>query len=421
MDTLHVILTAARRVSPRPLLLVVSLFAAAAVAAGCGNSGSSAGSSGGGDAGGKSDIVIGEAIGRSGWLTAYDVPPSDGAKIAMAEINAAGGIGGRKLKMVSADHQSDANQGVQATQKVIDDGAQILIGSCNYENVAPTARLANTNKMVVFSYCAGEPIFSRQTPDGSNSYTFDMGNETNGVGASMAQFAHDKGWRKAYLFKDTSSNYTQAMCDFFSAAWKKFSDTQIVGTETFKNDDPSIAGQVAKAKSASQKPDLVVLCSTLPGGAKALRQIRSSGLDQPVLTGDGMDSPSTAKAVPGLTDFYETVSASVYGDDPDPKVNAFFKMYEQRTGKKPDGSYAIFGYSIIQALKVAIEKAGGTDGTKLKAALETFKGQPLLVGPMTFTKDQHVDPFRPEKVIVFKNGKPKYLTTVKPTDAPSPF
>jgi branched-chain amino acid transport system substrate-binding protein len=411
-----------KRLSHRRLCRAAVVVVAVSSLAGC-SSGKDDGGGGGSTKTASADsgpIVLGQASGQSGWLTAYDGPASQGARIAMDEINAKGGINGRKLKLVSADHQSDANLALRAGQEVLDEGAQILLASCNYEHAAPVARLANSKKQVVFSYCAGEPLLTRQSGD-ANRYTFDMGNETNGVGASMATFAHAKGWRKAYVLGDTTSNYTRQMCEFATDAWKGLDGTSVVGTDTFKNDDASVAGQIANIKSKGSKADFIFFCSTLPGAATAVRQIRSAGIDLPIVTGDGMDSPAVTKAIPKLSDFYESVSASVYGDDPDPKVNEFFANFQKRTGKKPDGSYALMGYSIVYALQKAIEDAGTTDGPKLMAALESFDKVQLPIGPMTFNAEQHVDPKRPEKIIGFTRGKPAYVQTVEPASVPDPF
>jgi branched-chain amino acid transport system substrate-binding protein len=402
--------------------LTVLAFGMALFAAGCGASSQNSDSSGS-NSGAKETgpIVIGEAIGLSGAMEYFDVPASTGAKIAIEEINKAGGVNGRKIKLVTGDHQSDANQGTQAAQRVIDQGAKILLTSCNYENAAAAARLANSKKMLVFSYCAGEPQFSRQSAGGVNKYTFDMGQETNGVGASMAQFAYGKGWRKVYVLCDTWINYTKQMCKFFKDSWKGLGGTSIVGEDSFINTDTSVAGQIAKIKSAG-KYDAVILATVLPGGTTPLRQLRAAGIDAPVVTGDGMDSADTPKAIPNLSNFYESVVASTYGDDPNPKVNAFFDTFTKRSGQAPDGSYAIFGYSIIEALKKAIEDSGGsTNGDDLKAALEKFQDVPLLVGPMSFTSQQHVFAGRPEKIIGFTNGKPGYVATVEPKNIPPAF
>lgn len=409
---------------PRAWLLIGATALLVAVIAGCGSSstgGSSSSSSSSAPAKKKSGtITLGEVIGASGWLTAFDIPPSQGARLAIKQINADGGVDGLKYKMIRTDHTSDPAKVNQATQDALSQGAQIVLATCNYEEAGPTAQIASAQQKVTFSYCGGEPLFTRQV-GGANKLVFDMGNETNGVGAVMAKFATGKAWKRAYVLEDTSFDYTREMAKFFRAAYKSDGGT-VVGNATFKNDDNSIAGQAGQIKGAQAKADVVILASTLPGAGTALRQLRAAGVTLPILTGDGMDSRSVAKTVPDLSNFYFVAGASIYGDDPDPKVNQFFQTLEQQTGKPADGSYAIFGYSIMQALTDALKKTGGdTSGPKLAAALQTLKNYPTLLGPLTFTATQHVDPYRPQRILTFTKGKAHYVTTVTPVNIPPAF
>jgi branched-chain amino acid transport system substrate-binding protein len=328
---------------------------------------------------------------------------------------------GRKFTVVTADNASNSNQSLQAGQEVLSKGAQIMLTSCSYELAAPATRLANSKNVLVWSYCAGEPPYSRQGPGGGGPLTFDMGDETNGVGASMAQAGYKRGFRRAWLLVDDSLNYPQEESRFFTARWDTLPGTSIAGTQFFKNSDPSIASQITAFKALSPKPDVIVLSTYLPGGATAVRQIRAAGINTPILTGDGMDGPSWLKAVPHLSNFYQTVLASIYGDDPRPQINAFFKRLRTATGQAPQGSYAVFGYSIIQALAKAIRETGTTNGPALAAALEKFRSVPLLDGPLSLTKSLHFDAFRPEVVVQIQNGKPSYLMTIHPTNVPNPY
>lgn len=410
-----------KRWIPRCRNIAITCLAVGGLAA-CGSSEPTGATGGdGGETEQKGDIVLGEVIGASGWLTAFDLPPSDGAKLAIEEINAEGGVEGRKFKLIRKDHTSDPAKVNQATQEALTDGADVVLASCNYEEAGPSAQVASAKQKVTFSYCGGEPTFTRQVGD-VNKLVFDMGNETNGVGATMAEFAGQQGWTRAYVLEDTAYDYTRQMAKFFRAAHKDIQGATVAGTETFKNGDASVAGQIAKIKSKASEIDVVVLASTLPGAGTALRQLRSSGLDVPILTGDGMDSRSVAKTVRNLDEFYFVSAASVYGDDPDPKVNEFFEKLKAETGEDPDGAYGVFGYSIVQALTAALRSNGGdASGPALAKALEQLKEEPVLLGPLTFSADQHVDPYRPQRILEYKDGKARYLATVQADEVPDPF
>jgi branched-chain amino acid transport system substrate-binding protein len=395
-----------------PAAVAAALFALAALGA-CG---------GGRDAaseGSTEPLVVGLPIAKSGFGSAFDGPPAIGAEIAAAEINAGGGVLGRKIRLVSADNKSDPNQAQRAGQEVLDEGAQFVAASCNLDTGGPAARVAGESQVVAMSMCAGSPLFG---PQGVNPYAFTMGTVGPTVGAAMAEWAYrQKRLRRPYLLVDTSIGYSKEMCQFFEQSWRRVSGgSPLAGRDTFQNSDKTIAGQVSKLKSATAT-DAVVLCSYLPGGVTAVRQLRAGGVEVPIVTGDGMDGDSWLKAVPNLSGFFQTVAASVYGDDPNPKVNAFVKRYEQRTGKRPEGSYALFGYDTLRALELAARRARTVDGDELKAALEGFRDVPMLVGSTTFTPERHFSLQRPMKVVQVQRGKPSYLATVRPQHVTDPF
>ncbi|MGV8955440.1 MAG: ABC transporter substrate-binding protein, partial [Cypionkella sp.] len=177
------------------------------------------------------------------------------------------------------------------------------------------------------------------------------------------------------------------------------------GSDTFLNGDASIAAQTTRMSSLAAKPDLVVLCSYAPGGPSAIRQLRSAGVDQPILTGESMDGDYWAGTIPGLSNFYAVNYGSFFGDDPDATTNEFYKSYEAEYGQRSDTSYSIRGYSLIQAWARAAEKAGSFDADKVAAVLDTFTDEPLAIGPTTFTPDLHIQTRRPMTIIQSQDGK----------------
>jgi len=109
--------------------------------------------------------------------------------------------------------------------------------------------------------------------------------------------------------------------------------------------------------------------------------------------------------VPDLSNFYVLSYGSKYGDDPDPAVNAFFKRFEAKFGKKADVSYGLRGYAAVQAWAEAANKAKSLEGTKVAAVLDTFDKQPLVIGPTTYTKSLHIQTTRPMEILNATNGK----------------
>ena len=124
------------------------------------------------------------------------------------------------------------------------------------------------------------------------------------------------------------------------------------------------------------------LCSYGGGAVSAIRQIRAAGIDVPIGGGDSMDGSYWADAVPGLSDHYASSFGSIWGDDPRPEVNAFFDRYRAKYGE-PETSFPLNGYSVIQMLKVAIERAGSFDSDAVLVEMSKFDKEPLLWGETT--------------------------------------
>jgi branched-chain amino acid transport system substrate-binding protein len=118
-----------------------------------------------------------------------------------------------------------------------------------------------------------------------------------------------------------------------------------------------------------------------------------------------MDGDYWIGSVPNLSNFYVVNYGSKYGDDPSADVNAFFKKFEAKYGKKADVSYGLRGYSAVQAWAKAANAAGSLDGDKVAAVLDTFNKAPLVIGPTTWTPTLHIATDRPMSIIGVKDGK----------------
>ena len=370
---------------------------------------------------GDDDIVIGFAIAQSGWMNAYDGPPKESALLAIDDINAAGGmLGGRMFTAVFSDTKSEAAEGARAGQEVIANGADFVIVSCDYDMGAGAATVADANKLIAISFCASDAKMGVQ---GIGPYAFTMSNSSLTSGAVLAEWGWTKkGWRKAYILLDTSIEYDKAICAGFRTRWEKLGG-KMLGEDIFKQDDASIASQITRYKQVSAEqsaPDVLHLCSYGAGAVSAIRQIRASGIDTPITAGDSMDGDYWTEGIPNLNDHYTGTYAAVSGDDKRPEVNEFFDRYAERKGERACCSFALQGYSVIQAFAVAIERAGTIDSDAVLAELNKFDGEPLLVGPTTFTEDLHINLQRPQAIIGIKDGK-GYLVDVIQLAEPPPL
>ncbi|WP_298375105.1 ABC transporter substrate-binding protein [uncultured Bradyrhizobium sp.] len=353
------------------------------------------------------EIVVGFATAASGFMQAYDKPAQDAALIRIDEINKAGGLLGKKIKPVFADTKTDQAEGAKAGLAVLDQGADLVIVSCDYDYGAPAALQAQAAGKVSFFLCA-ESI--KAGIPGVGPFSFSASVLAPVQGATMSEWAYTKkNARSFYRLLDSWTVYNKGICDGFDWMLPRLKEAKLVGSDTFKNDDASIASQITRIKSLPKEPDAIMLCTMMPGAVSAIKQIRAAGIKSMILNGSGVDGSYWLNAVPDLSNFYVPVQGSVYGDDPNPKVNEFNKKYKEVTGGDPSSQYVYPGYVLIDVWAKAVERAKSTDAAPVVAELEKMKDESTLFGPRTFTKDIHHQNQGRYLIVDTEAGKPKVI------------
>lgn len=360
------------------------------------------------------EIVLGFATSTSGFMVPYDDNPTKVAQIFIDEINAKGGLLGKQLKAVFADAKSDRVEGVKAAKDVLGQGADIVFGSCDYDYGSPAVFEAQKAGKIAVYICAEDP---KAGIAGPNAFTTSAVAQAQGV--AMADWGYDKkGIRSAYVLLDDFDEYNKSVCGGFDWRFPKKGGT-IVGRDTFKNADASVASQVTKIReaAAAKKIDAIMLCSFPPGGASAMRQIRAAGIDLPVLSDSAMDGTYWLNSVPGLTNFYIPVGVSIFGDDPRKEVASLMDKYKAKFNSLPSTNYGFPVYSFLELWAKAVTKAGTIDAAKVVAVLNTFKDEPTSLGPRTFAPNQHIQMTVPLLIVSISNGTGKVIDQVYDKEA----
>ena len=350
------------------------------------------------------DIVVGFATASSGFMQAYDKPAQDAAMIRIDEINKAGGLLGRQIKVVTADTKTDRAEGAKAGLEVLDKGADLVVVSCDYDFGSPAALAAEAAGKISGFLCA-ESI--KAGIQGVGPHSFSASILAPVQGATMADWSyHKKNARDYYRLLDTWTEYNKGICDGFDWELPRLKDAKLVGSDTFKNEDASIAAQITRIKSLPKQPDAIMLCSMMPGAVSAIKQIRAAGITSMILNGSGVDGSYWLSAVPDLSDFYVPVQGSIYGDDPNPAVTAFNAKYKAATGADPSSQYAYPGYVLIDVWAKAVTRAGTVDADAVIKKLEAMKDEPTLFGPRTFTSEIHHQNKGRYLIVETTKGKP---------------
>ncbi|MEZ5101720.1 MAG: ABC transporter substrate-binding protein [Thermoleophilia bacterium] len=346
----------------------------------------------------------------SGPINFYDGPVEKAAAIAIEEINAAGGVLGRPLEWVSADMASDPAKAGSAAQEVIDKGADALIVSCDFDMGQGAARVGTENNLVSIQ-CAGGELAGFE---GLGALHYNAYPGTPSEGAALAQFAVDNGWKSLYLLEDPTIAYDTDLCNFTAEAFEAFGGT-IAGRDTFQNDDPSIANQISTMQGAN--PDVVIVCSYLPGAGAAIKQIRDVA-EIPILTGIAQDGTFWLEGIPGASDIYVATLASIAGDDARPEINEFVAKYKESTGEDLPVAIAMQGYQMVKILAEGMERAGTTEGDKVGAELDKLTDFPVLGESFTYTPTCHKTA-RPLTIIQIQDGTLSFAALPQPASIPA--
>jgi branched-chain amino acid transport system substrate-binding protein len=385
--------------------LAITPILGLALLAGCGSGGASHAS----ESGIPKEIVIGAAIAKSGYLVPYDANIAAVEQL-VEETNARGGIDGSRIRVISVDNHSEPQQQPIAVQEVIEDGADVLLFSCEAPIAAAGAPIAEEHDQLNFTLCSSEPGYG---PPYTGPLSFSANRSLISEAASRATFLWQRGIRHPFELRDTSILLGRIDQFGFQKTWEHLGG-KLAGQADFKNEDLSIASQLAEIKRSGA--DAINISSYPPGGASAIKQIRAAGIDLPITTPSAFDGTFWLKGVPDTRNVYVTLNGSAY-DPTDTQTAELFERLK-RAGVNTDVSGNLLAsYAAGQLTLDAIRETGTTDGAKLAAALEA-KPHPTVMGPLSYTHDDHL-PSGPWYIYEYPEREPKLLERVKPAYVPA--
>lgn len=386
------------------------------IAAGCGTgtapggTAGTAGTAGGGNdtpAGGRkvptkdgaeigNEVVIGLVASQNGDLKPWGDDSIKGAQIAVDEVNAAGGINGKKVVLKLGDSNSSPEGGKSAAQKLIADGVVGILGE---------VASGITQQMAGVSFDAGVPLIAigatktDLTDAGSNifrvCYTDDF------QGPVMAKFARDElKLQNMAMMTDNKQPYSQYLSKSFQKAFEAMGG-KIVKEEFYESKQTQFAGQIENLKTSN--PDGVFLSGYFNEVGPIASQMRQAGLKVYLLGGDGWDSSelltSGGDAIVGGY-FCNHYSAT----ETRPEVVGFLKKWKDKWGGEPGTTMGALGYDAAALMMDAVKRAKGNKSKDVIVAIEETENFPGVSGSITL-KGQNGNPSKPALVVeVTRNG-----------------
>lgn len=313
-----------------------------------------AGGEQGGEGEGGEPILIGFPADLSSTYSYYDVPMRDGARFAIDEINAAGGVLGRPLELRVIDQRNDVTETTKATQRLISEGVVYLIGTTGDAAVAQ-GTLACQNGIPVSTGDGTAPTLVGDMGE----CAFQLVMSDNVQGAVVAEYAIQQGYRTAYLLGSPDYPYTANLPEYFRQAFER-GGGEVVGQDSYVIGAGDFSAVVTKIQNADPQPDVIFTPMFPPDTQVFMRQLRQAGVDIPVLSTDGNFDESLkeagAEAIDGMV-----FSASGCPPEPGTPLQDFYDRYREATGEDPVSIVVALGYDEIYALKSAIEQVGSAE------------------------------------------------------------
>ncbi len=347
-------------------------------------------------------IKIGMNMELSGAVAAYGSAEKEGIELAVEQINADGGIDGKKIDLISKDNKSDNNEaGTVATNLTTNSKVVALIGPAT--SGAVKSALPNATKAEV-------PLITPSgTKQGDNvqEYAFRSCFQDSFQGKILAKYAHENlKADKAIILGDNSSDYGIGLTKAFKDEYKG----QIVAEENFTEGDKDFQAVLTKIKDK----DFNVLY--IPGyyteAGLIIKQAREMGIDTPIVGADGFgDAKLVETAGAGnVSNVFYTGHFSTKAPATD-KVEPFIKAFKEKFDKEPS-SFNALAYDAVYMVKQAIEDEGSADSSAIKNGLANLKDFKGVTGEMTIDKEHN--PEKSAVVLGLTDGKETSAETVNP-------
>jgi len=398
--------------SRRVSALILTLLALALVGAGCGGNDDE----GGGALKSGETFTVGYGNNLTGFLAVHDKLISNGAQVAVDEINNAGGIDGKvKIDLELADTKSDPAASVTAANDLIAKNVDAIVLPCNTDFQIAMATVTDRKDVLTISPCNADPTASNKF----DTY-WPVGMAGNAQGAQLANYVKDQGYKNAYVL-DSNFLYINLMSKYFKRA-AGFRDINISGTDNIPFGSTGFptdfSPQVTKIKNASPKPDVIMTALFTPFVNTLVKQLRAQGIDTPVVGTDGMDTGLHLKA--GGKSAEGTVFTTFGFPVPGSATDKFYDQYAAKYGSRPDGSYTALGYEVFKVLEAAIKKADSTDPDDIAKTLSDGLEVDGALGKITYRGSGSHNPQTEVALVKVQNGKFALVEKGVPEDVPEP-
>jgi branched-chain amino acid transport system substrate-binding protein len=353
------------------------------------------------------DIPVGLYASLTGDGASFGQSSKEGTELAVAEINAAGGVlGGRKLSLLIEDDQSKPEEASNAVTKLItQDKVAAVLGEVASRRSLAAAPIAQKYQVPMIT-----PASTNERVTEVGDYVFRVCFIDPFQGEVLAKFAYnDLKARKVAVLKDIQQDYSVGLTDSVVKHFTTLGGV-VFDPVSYSSGDPDFKAVLTKIRGLH--PDAIFATGYYTEAAIIVRQARELGMTMPILGGDGWVGEPLKNGREALKNTF--ISNHYSGDNPDPVVQTFVKTYRTRFGHEPD-SIAALAYDSVKVLADGFTRAGVIDGVKVRDALAKADVAGVT-GRLKMNDKRNVDKPAVVQEVTFVNGDVKfvYKATISP-------
>jgi branched-chain amino acid transport system substrate-binding protein len=331
----------------------------------------------------SNEIKIGQFGSMTGPEATFGQSTDKGLRLAIDARNAAGGIHGKKIVLITEDNQSKPEETTSIVKKLItQDKVIALIGEVASTRSLAAAPIAQKEKIPMITPSSTNP---RVTQIGD--YIFRVCFIDPVQGPIMAQFASDVlKFKKVAVLKDLKSDYSIGLAEFFEKKFKELGG-QIVAEGTYSSNDSDFKAQLTQIRAAG--PEAVFIPGYYNDVGPIGRQARELGLKATLLGGDGWDSPKLFELANGALEG-SYFSNHYAAESPNPATQEFIKKYKEKYGEAPDG-LAAAGYDAAQIMLKAIDNTKEITSANIRDEIAKIKDHEGATGKISINSERNAD------------------------------
>jgi branched-chain amino acid transport system substrate-binding protein len=349
-------------------------------------------------------LVLGHYASMTGNTASFGQDTDKAVHMAVDEINAAGGLLGKPVKLTTFDDRGDSAEAASAVTRLIDvEHVNALIGE-----VASSLSLAGGR----IAQRRGIPMVS---PSSTNPKVTQIGDFIFRVcfidpfqGKVMATFAKNTlKFDRVAILKDVKNDYSIGLADTFKASFTALGG-KIEVEQSYSAGDTDFSAQITAVKAT--KAQAIYVPGYYSEAGAIARTAQRLGVKVPLLGGDGWDAPELFTIGGDALDG-SYFSNHFAADGASPKAKDFIAAFTKKYGTEPT-SLGMLGYDAAAVIFDAVKRAGKVDGPALRDALAQTKGFEGVSGKITIDKDRNAE--KSAVVIKVTGGKAKYEATIEP-------